>query len=215
MRKALFLIILSALIFCLTSFAVTTVPELPKKYLHVPHIAQATEYSCGAAALLSTLLYWDVYDDNESSLYTQLGTTAEQGTHPTRMEAFAKSLGLNAQWKEALSLHSLDAALADCTTVIAAFQAWHPDGQNSGFDWSNEWESGHYAVLIGSDQEFLYFMDPSSYRGYAYLNRQDFLLRWHDYENEKTGPRRYIHAALFIKGTKSVTGPHDSLGQIF
>jgi len=42
--------------------------------------------------------------------------------------------------------------------VIVNGQAWRDD---SGIPWANEWEDGHYMVVIGLDEKNVYFEDPS------------------------------------------------------
>ncbi len=176
-------------------------PKLPSNYLPVPLIRQATDYSCGAAALLSTLYYWNAYDGMESSLYPLLATTPADGTEPAKLAEGARSFGLDAQVRENLSLEDLHASLKKGETVILDLQAWRTPGSTT--PWSATWEDGHYVVLVGMDKSHLYVMDPSTPASYAFLPRAEFLERWHDYEN-RTGKRReYIHAGIVIRGKKS------------
>ena len=71
-------------------------PLLPADYLQVPLTAQATNYSCGAAALLGILRYWKAYDEDETALYPLLQTTPEDGTHPARLVEGGRHFGLQA-----------------------------------------------------------------------------------------------------------------------
>jgi predicted double-glycine peptidase len=175
----------------------------------VPLVRQATEYSCGAAALLATLYYWQVTDENESELYGPLHTTPEEGTSPQHIVDVAQSYHLDARIAEGLKVDDLRAALAAGESVIIDLEAWH-EGAGK-VDWSADWEDGHYVVLVGLDEQFLYVMDPSARAGYGYVPLAELDARWHDEETlPDGGSRRYVHAAIFIRGKtplRSVPGP--------
>ena len=47
-------------------------------------------------------------------------------------------------------------------------------------------------VLIGYDDENLYFMDPSTGRHYAYIPRGEFVDRWHDVEGPANTHRQHM-----------------------
>lgn len=176
--------------------------SLPKDALPVPLVRQATSYSCGAAALLSTLYYWQVYDGTESSLYERLGTTPQDGTEPSGLVSGAKSLGLEAELKEGLSLADLRASLKKGQTVLLDLQAWRAEGSTAS--WKDTWEDGHYVVLVGMDQTHLYVMDPSSPGAYAYLPLPEFAERWHDYEDRHGARREFVHTGILISGKKAL-----------
>ena len=67
--------------------------------------------------------------------------------------------------------------------------------------WRDDWADGHYVVLVGLDSRFLYAMDPSVSAGYAYVPIPEFVERWHDVETRGGKVRKYVHAAIFIRGT--------------
>ena len=115
-----------ALLAAQTTFAQQPVvgPKLPANALPVPIVPQATDYSCGAAAVLSVLYYWQLHSGGESTLYADLGTTPKDGTHPKKMIEVARKLGLRAEMKENLTLADLRAILARGETAILDFQAW-------------------------------------------------------------------------------------------
>ncbi len=172
-------------------------PKLPANMQNIPLVRQATTYSCGAASLLAVLSYWQMSDGNESSLYKHLGTNEKTGTDSSRIVAYAQSLGLSAELKTNQTLAKVREKFESGHSVILDFQAWaevpHPD-------WKNRWEDGHYAVLVGIDQDYLYFMDPSTLGSYAFIAAKEFIERWHDYEI-KDGKRVLIQQmAIYIKG---------------
>jgi hypothetical protein len=85
--------------------------------------------------------------------------------------------------------------------VIAAIQAWPTD---KIADWRTDWEDGHYVVVVGLSNDRVYVMDPSVRTGYAYLDRNEFLARWHDYDMD--GDRRVVwnRLGIVIEGGKPI-----------
>ena len=173
-------------------------PRLPANALPLPIVGQATDYSCGVASLLSALFYWQVYQGHETDLYALLETTPQQGTEPAKIVEGARSFGLKADLREGSTLADLRAALTRGETVIVDFQAWH-EGEGKP-DWPNLWDDGHYAVVAGMDEHYIYLMDPSAGPGYAFVPLAEFEDRWHDFE-DRHGPRQeHRRLAIFLKG---------------
>ncbi len=171
---------------------------LPPDALRVPLVRQATHYSCGAAALLAILYYWDEYDGNESSLYEPLHTTKELGTEPYMIEKVAREkFGLEARYRTDVTVADLQRALDRGETVIVDLQAW-PEKEPQ--DWRADWDDGHYVVLVALDTRRLYFMDPSTAGAYAWLPLSELEPRWHDVEEHDHQQRRLQHMAIFIAG---------------
>ncbi len=177
-------------------------PQLPANALALPLIAQATSYSCGAAALMSVLYYWHAYSGNESGLYTALETTAKDGTEPVKIVDVAKQHGLQASMRTDMTIADLRAALGRGETVILDLQAWRDTFDKK---WSDTWDSGHYSVLVALDADNAYFMDPSAVTGYAFLPVAELLERWHDYENRHGMVSRYLNLGITIVGTNKFT----------
>ncbi|HEY8280705.1 MAG TPA: cysteine peptidase family C39 domain-containing protein [Bdellovibrionota bacterium] len=188
-------------------------PALPANHLAVPVVSQATNYTCGAAALLSVLYYWHVTDENESTLAKALEADPENGTTPEKIQEVAKTFGLQAEIREGLNLGDLEAALKKGETVIVEAQAWRSEGQPE-LPWSEVWEDGHYLVLIGMDAHYVYFMDPSAHTGYGYIPRDEFMDRWHDYDVYDGNPVRHYQLAIFLKGGRSLNRFPDQLVRV-
>ena len=174
-------------------------PRLPDRFLGIRPIIQKTEYSCGPAALLSILRYWLGYRGTERSLYGLLKTTEKDGTHPKDLAAGARAFGLSTSMKTGVRLSELRAALDRGDSVILDLQAWR-EGKDRSKPWSRVWEAGHYAVLVGLDEQNAYFMDPSADGKYAWLPLDELKERWHDYENRKGTVEVYRRLAVFING---------------
>ena len=197
------LIVLVLSVPCLAQDTEVNVPILPTDYLKVPYIYQATDYSCGAAALMSILYYWGVYDGKETDLYKDLNTTTE-GTHPQSLTQLARSIGLQSRIQVYTSLDELQTALVNGETVILDIQAW-PDGAEVGLPWPLVWESGHYVVLVAMDDHYAYFMDPSLLNAYGYIPLTELVERWHDYETSEDPSNKIkrwnnVNLAIFISG---------------
>jgi predicted double-glycine peptidase len=158
-------------------------PQLPGNFLRVPLVRQATEYSCGPASLEAILFYWKVSDTGEQALYGLLKTTKEKGTEPLELADGAKHFGLDANYRTNLTINDIREYLDNGFTVILNIQAW-PEEYEKPKDgkviWKDMWKNGHYIVLVGMDEEYAYFMDPSVASGYGYLTLPGLSERWHD-----------------------------------
>lgn len=174
-------------------------PRLPAGHLAVPLVRQAAPYTCGAAVMASVLAYWGVYDGGEAGLYQKLQTTQKDGTDPRAMADAARSFGLDAAWRERTTLEDLRAALARGQTVILDLQAWR-ENDPTPETWEDNWEDGHYAVLVGMDDRYLYVMDPSAWGSYASVPIDELDERWHDYESRRGPVWRDWRLAIFVSG---------------
>lgn len=175
--------------------------SLPPRLLPVPIVSQAHPWSCGAAALMSALLYFGVFDDPESRLDAELAVTRERGTSVENIVAEAHRFGLEAQARTGLTVEELDREMGRGAVVIVALQAWadHPVA-----DWKANWEDGHYVVIVGVSDDRVYVMDPSIRTGYGYLPRADFVDRWHDYDLAGDRKTVYQRLGIVIRGAASV-----------
>jgi len=169
------------------------------RLLPVPLISQAHPWSCGGAALMATLVYFGVFDEAESKLDEELGADPKDGTRVTSIVAEARHFGLQAEARTGLTLDDLGRELARGSVVIAAIQAW-PDQKIT--DWRASWEDGHYVVVVGLTRDRVFVMDPSVRTGYAYLRREDFVARWHDYELEGGRKTIFDRLGIVIRGSK-------------
>jgi len=164
----------------------------PADLLAVPDTRQSVDYSCGASALQAVLMYYgDEY--MESSLMNMLGTTAN-GTNPKDIVRVAVDLGYNAEIRENLSIDDLERSVKNGVPVIVDGQAWR-DGEDLDKPWGNVWESGHYMVVIGTDAKNVYLEDPSLLGSKGVIPREEFMERWHDYDDKK-----YYNMGIFITG---------------
>ncbi len=169
----------------------------PPPLLAVPLVSQSRPWSCGAAALMAALLYFRVYDDPESLLDTELGVTPEAGTRVDSIVAEARRYGLQAEARVGLGFDDLERSLSRGDAVIVAVQAW---ASQPVADWRADWEDGHYVVVVGLSRDRVYVMDPSVRTGYAYLPRDQFLARWHDYDLDHGQRTTFDRLGIVLRG---------------
>ena len=174
-------------------------PALPARALAVPLHQQETDYSCGAASLWSVLRYWGAFDGKERELYAPLKTTRKDGTEPPRIAEVARRFGLEAELRKGMSVSDLRAALDRGQTVIVDLQAWR-EGKTAKTAWKDDWEDGHYVVLIALDDRHAFFEDPVLNDSYAYMPVDELQVRWHDFEDRHGRTQRYWQAGIVIAG---------------
>lgn len=198
--------VLASLVFCAFSFAdqAERLPLLPKNHLHVPIFRQATDFSCGAAAVASVLTYWNLFDGGESELYQKLETDPAFGTHPETMTKVLSEFHLSVEMLTNQTLLDLEIALAAGKTAILDIQAWSED-ESAKLPWPERWNDGHYVILIGMDDQYVYVMDPSIAQGYGYIPREELLMRWHDYEDRTGKIKLFLNLAIYVKGAQPLT----------
>ena len=146
----------------------------------LPLVKQSTEYTCGAAAVLSILKYFG--DETlEAELVKQLGTNSNYGTDYRQMVQFFQSKGFQITAHAGMSMSELQEHISQGKPVLCLIQAWESGIQ----DYSDYWGIGHYVVAIGYDAERIYLMDPWMLGNYAYIPKKEFISRWHQltYDN--------------------------------
>jgi predicted double-glycine peptidase len=169
----------------------------PPPLIPVPLARQATNYTCGVAALQSVLAYYGIHV-RQDRLAEALQADPEQGTNYHAMMAYAQAHGLQAEAHIAMKLAGLQQLLDAGWPVIVALQAW----ADAPVDYVEDWDDGHYAVAVGYDEERIYFMDPSTLGNYTYIPVAEFLARWHDMYLEQGEPVRLVHFGLVIGGVE-------------
>ena len=154
------------------------------KVLNLPDVRQATTYTCGVSALQAVLFYYGV-EYRESALAEFAGSNENEGTPP---EGILKALGpVNEEWesnftgeiRQGATIEDIIALIDQEIPVIADIQAWKYDDTVA---WKDDWIDGHYVVVIGYDEDNLYFEDPALINSVGSIPKDEFLDRWHDFE---------------------------------
>jgi predicted double-glycine peptidase len=150
--------------------------------LPVPIIRQCYAWTCGSACVASALYYYDVWAGREPELYSKLETNEEDGTSGYKIIEVIEEFGLKARSASGMDFEQLRGHLERKEIVILSLQS--PDVVNEEIDWENLWESGHYSILAGLDDEWIWLMDPELPAKYRVLKRLDFEKRWHEYSDD-------------------------------
>ena len=166
----------------------------------IPDVRQSYDYSCGAAALQSVLAFYGESLSEEEAI-ALLGTSEEFGTTPESIVRVATELGLRAEIAEHLTVDDLRSVLGEGVPVIVAIQAWVEE-RPAGFSWAGCWEEGHYEVVIGLDERYVYLEDPSLFGTRGRIPVNEFVERWHDYSREASldpGDRLWVRLGIIIR----------------
>lgn len=168
---------------------------------------QMTEYSCGASALQSVLNYWGS-DVDEETLMTLLDTNDEVGTYPENLVTGARALGFEAEFRENVTLDQLQRYTSDGHPVIVLAQLWRSE-RDTPESATDEWDCGHYIVVLSVDAEHVYFQDPFIRMGKGFVPRPVFEEHWHQIMGGSALAKsaRLNHLAIFVKGARPVTPP--------
>ncbi len=162
--------------------------------IDLPNIRQTTDYTCGAASLLSVLNYYGLYEDSEMNLAEELESDEEWGTDPTNIIKVAQRYGLSTHEFKSMGIDKLQEFVNGGIPVIVSYQAWSEEED----DWQDCWLDGHYSVVIGVDDELVYFEDPSLGAGeVGYIPKDEFLTRWHDVDRDGNELKQYGLALLY------------------
>lgn len=182
----------------LTAFSIVSGMSLPvfagENFIEVPMTRQATDYTCGAAAMQSMFGYFGE-DLNEGELAKLLKTNDQEGTDYNEIVKVATEKGYKVNVYKDMTLNDLKKLLDKKIPVLCLIQAW----ATKKIDYATDWQDGHYVVAIGYDRNRIIFMDPSTLGNYTYIKNNDFLKRWHD----KNSKEKLNHFGLTIKKSKS------------
>jgi predicted double-glycine peptidase len=173
-----------------------------KNFRLLKRTQQATEYSCGASALQSVLSYWG-RDVDEHELMQLMGTTQEEGTYPEKIVHAARVLGFQAEARQNLSLDEVREFTAAGHPMIALAQVWRSQNQAAVKRVHEEWDAGHYIVVLGVDEQYVYFQDPYVRMCKAFASRRMFEAHWHQVMGGdiKRNPK-LDHLGIFVRGAK-------------
>ena len=120
-----------------------------------------------------------------------------RGTEPEPIVAFLRSTGLDATYRHTdVTIADLERAVDRREPPIVDLQAW----TDHTAPYRETWDAGHYVVMVGYDDERLYFADPSTMTpdGFGYLTRAELEERWHDLAGDHD--ERVERMAIFVRG---------------
>jgi len=176
--------------------------QLPTTLIPLPCVRQSTNYTCGVAALQSILAYHQ-RDWREDKLSKALKANPDDGTSYNEIVNFARQLGFEVEIFHKMGIDLFKKTVKSGVPVLVCLQAWTDDKEP--YDWKNMWDSGHYVVCVGYNDEVFFFMDPSTVGQYAYIPHAEFLERWHDCEGANNEIKLY-QLGITIKPPKAKEG---------
>jgi predicted double-glycine peptidase len=159
------------------------------KLLNFPITRQATEWSCGAAVVQTSLEYYGM-DNKEMDLVKFLGANEEKGTKVERMIKLLNMNGLQTDVRDNMNINDIIYYIDKDIPVIIVMQAW-----GNTDDYSEEWNHGHYATAIGYSRNKILFSDPSMFN-IGYLGYGELMKRWHDRDDDK----KYTRLGIAVYG---------------
>jgi len=163
--------------------------------INIPTGRQTFDFDCGAKALQLVLAYYGI-DVREDTLIRKLGTDRQHGTSIDSVINVAEKYGFEVIAKHQVSLDTVKQYINNDIPVIVVLQAW-AERYMTLEDWKADYDDGHYAIVIGYQDRFIVFEDPSSFRK-TWLTEEEFLARWHD--ADPVTYQKYEHFAMILLG---------------
>jgi predicted double-glycine peptidase len=160
---------------------------------------QSFDFDCGPKALQMVMEYYGV-EIREDILINELGTDGKNGTSVDRMIFVAKKYGFQVFAATGVSLEQLKDFVDGGSPVIVLVQAWG-ERYMTLEDWKMDYNDGHYAIVIGYNDNIIIFEDPSSIRR-TWLTEEEFLSRWHDIDPRTN--KTLEHFAMVLMGKEPV-----------
>lgn len=176
------LILLVTLVFSVTgcnAIKNTTLPDnfvesLPvqHKIKDFPNIRQRDGYSCATTALSMVMSYYDEKSYNKSEVWNASGSNVHRvknvcGNDMNGLKRAAQHYGFdNYEFIRGLSLDELKYMISQDIPVIVNIRNFNQ-------------ESYHAVVVIGYDQEGLYFSDSAGYSAFYKKDYKTFLNKWY------------------------------------
>lgn len=175
--------------------------KLPANLLRLPDVRQTCDYSCGPTALQAVLGYYGE-EHFEQDLMQLCKADPQEGTPPERLAEAARSLGFQAEIRQNLTLDDLQKSIESGVPVMVAGQAWRNEDQLQT-PWTSIWDSGHWMVAVGIDDQNVYLEDPSILGSLGSMPRQEFVQRWHDIDADKP----FLQGGVFVSGKTPAPPP--------
>ena len=114
-------------------------------------------------------------------------------------------MGLEAELKENLTLEAINASVSRGIPVIVDCQAWKSPAAGN-LTWADDWEDGHWMVILGMDEKNVYVEDPYILGSRGFMSRQEFEERWHNLRGwSESDTVKQIHLGIFVRGERPAT----------
>ncbi len=153
--------------------------------LNLHSLRQTFDFDCGAKALQVVFAYYGV-EIREDALLAELEADPVHGVSVQKIIEVGKAHGFRVEAGTGWTVDDLRRHVTAGHPVLVLLQAW-ADRHLSLEEWQEDWDDGHYAIVIGYDQGVLVFEDPASFHR-TWLEEREFLARWHDLD-PRTGEK--------------------------
>lgn len=167
--------------------------------LAVPDVRQATDYTCGASALQAVLAYYGI-ETREDLLARELGADPNKGVNPLAIVRVARARGLTAELRQGMTVGEIAAIVHAGSPVLVALQAW---SDKTRLTYRDDWDDGHYAIIIAVEPDVVVFEDPSVLGSRTVLSWEKFEDRWHDTD----GTHSYVRMGIIFSGKNPALRP--------
>jgi len=153
---------------------------IERGFLSSRQVRQFSYWDCGDAVAVVALARFGI-EPNPENLIADLGSTQDWGTEPESIKQVLESHGLKVDLKE-MTIDEVKGYIDNGIAVILDIQAWHfEDGR--AYDYSDEWEDGHYVTAYGYTDTTIKLKDPSSLANRE-LTWEELESRWHDVDKD-------------------------------
>ena len=140
---------------------------------------------CGPASLKMVFDYYGI-EKSEQEIAKLAGTTDELGTDDQGIKKAAEELGFKVEIKNNSTFEDIQEWLDKKVPVIVN---WFTRGRADYED--SEVADGHYSVVVGLDEEFIYIQDPEIGK-VRKIEKEDFMKVWFDFTSEYIKPDELI-----------------------
>jgi len=140
---------------------------------------------CGPASLKIVFDYYGI-EKSEEEIAKLAGTTEDLGTDEEGIKKAAESLGLKVEIKNESSFEDIQNYLNKKIPVIVN---WFTRGRIDYDD--SQVPDGHYSVVVGLDDEFIYLQDPEIGK-LRKIKKNDFMKVWFDFIGSYIKPEELI-----------------------
>jgi len=160
--------------------------------LRVPSGIQLHDYDCGAKCLHLIMQYYNT-DVSYTSLLSHVQSYKENGVPISKIKSLSRLYGFKAWSVVNCKMNALEQNINNRHPVIVLIQAWAHKNLKPN-DWKNVGKGnrdyGHYAIVIGFDDNFIILRDPNIPRRIR-MSKEEFLARWHG-DNDR-------HSAIMLE----------------
>jgi len=146
---------------------------------------------CGPATLKILLNYYGI-EKSERELANMSGWDKDLGIDDKGIRRAAESLGLKVEIKNNSNYKDIQKWLDKGIPVIIN---WFTRGRNDYPE--SETADGHYSVVAGLDNRFIYLQDPEIGR-MRKIKRYDFMRVWFDFKGDYIKPNELIIRQIIV-----------------